>query len=174
MEIIDKPSPNFFLASNPIEAIVLHGTAGQLGSALGWLTNRNSGVSSNYLIGRNGKIFRLVAYYHNKRAWANGIVINPDPSIKWLQRAIRTRTNPNLITISIEHEAGDYEMKHAGRMSDAQWRSSQDLVKKLLADNNLIASSQTVIGHYQIDSKNKAYCPGVINVPAYIEKLLEN
>lgn len=173
MNIIDHPSPNYWNASNPIEAIVLHGTDGSLGSALGWLTNRKSGVSSNYLIGENGKIYRLVAYYQGKRAWANGVVINPDPAIKWLAEAVKDKLNPNLVTISIEHEASDYSMKHQGRMTDLQWRSSQDLVKKLLADNNLVASGQTVLGHYQIDSKNKSYCPGVINVPAYIEKLLE-
>jgi len=86
--------------------------------------------------------------------------------------AMKQGINPNLVTISIEHEASDYAMRHAGRLTDAAWRSSQDLVKKLLADCALVASNQTVIGHYQINSVDKSFCPGVINVPAYIEKLL--
>lgn len=172
MNIKDYPSPNYFEANNKIEAIVLHGTAGTGSSALSWLTNRKSGVSSNYLIMANGKIYRLVAYYENKRAWANGIVFNPDPNIKWLAQAVKDKVNPNLLTISIEHEATDYSMKHQGRLTDLQWRSSQDLVTKLLADNNLVASGQTVLGHYQLSAKDKSFCPGVINVPAYIEKLL--
>jgi len=173
MEIIDYPSPNFFISSKPIRAICLHGTAGDLPGALATLTNPRpdnpkAAVSSNYVVAEDGKIYRLVPWWMNRRAWANGIVINPDPNIKWLDQV----TNPNLVTISIEHVASNYAMRHQGRLTDAAWRSSQDLVKQLLHDCNLVASGQTVIGHYQIDSVNKSFCPGVINVPAYIEKLL--
>lgn len=177
MNIIDYPSPNYFNSSKKIKGIVLHGTAGNLAGALSTLTNPrpdNPGkaVSSNYCIDENGDIYRLVATWLHRRAFANGVVRNPDQNIKWLMEAVAAGINPNLITISIEHVASDYAMKHAGRLTDAAWRSSQELVKKLLADYNLPANTQTVIGHYQIDSVNKSFCPGVINVPAYVEKLL--
>jgi len=177
MEIIDYPSPNFFTSSKPIRAICLHGTAGDLAGALATLTNPrpdnpDAAVSSNYVVAEDGKIYRLVPWWMNRRSYANGIVRNPDRNIKWLLDAVAAGVNPNLITISIEHVASNYAMRHQGRLTDAAWRSSQDLVKQLLEENNLVASGQTVIGHYQIDSVNKSFCPGVINVPAYIEKLL--
>lgn len=171
MNIIDNPSPNYWWDNTPIKAIVLHGTAGSLLSAIGWLCNRKSGVSSNYLIGKNGKVFCLVNPYQGKRAWANGIVETSDRSIKWLNDAIANRINPNVETISIEHEANSWDMENNGRMTDAQWRASQDLVTQLLQDFGLPMTDQTVIGHFQISGKNKKYCPGVIFVPAYREQL---
>jgi hypothetical protein len=177
MNIIDYPSPNYFYSNLPIRAISLHGSAGNLAGALATLTNPRvdnpgAAVSSNYVIAENGDVYRLVAWWKNRRSYANGVVKNPDANIKWLVEAVGAEVNLNLLTISIEHVASDYAMKHAGRLTDAAWRSSQDLVKKLLADCKLVASDQTVIGHYQINSVDKSFCPGVINVPAYIEKLL--
>jgi len=176
MEIIDYPSPNFFTNGKSIKAVVLHGTAGPLNASLRVLTDPRDdepekAVSANYLIHTNGDIYRLVPWWIGRRAWANGIVKNPDEDIKWLMDCIKNKINPNLVTISIEHVASSSEMIKHGRMTDAQWSSSFNLVKKLLQQNGLKATNQTVIGHYQIDSVNKAYCPGVINIPAYINAL---
>lgn len=176
MQIIDYPSPNFFDSGEKIEAIVLHGTAGSLRASLGTLTNpRNDNpgkaVSSNYLIDTNGDIYRLVPWWLNRRAWANGVVNKPDTSINWLMQAIRNRKNPNLKTVSIEHVASSDNMIKRGRMTDKQWASSFWLVKNLLKEFKLEATNQTILGHYQIDSVNKAYCPGVIDIPAYINAL---
>lgn len=176
MNIIDYPSPNYWQANNPIQAICLHGTAGNLAGALATLTkprpdDPDKAVSANYTIAENGDIYRHVAWWLNRRSFANGIVNNPDQEIKWLMQAIARRINPNFLTISIEHVASDYAMKHAGRLTDAAWRSSQDLVKQLLKDCGLPANNQTIIGHRQINSVDKNFCPGVINVPAYIEVL---
>jgi hypothetical protein len=84
---------------------------------------------------------------------------------------VGARKNPNMMTISIEHVASYSNMISHGRMTDAQWSSSFWLVKQLLRDNGLTASEQTILGHYQIDLKNKPFCPGVINIPAYINAL---
>lgn len=176
MEIIDYPSPNFFTGGYKIKAIVLHGTAGPLKASLATLTNpRNDApekaVSSNYLIDTNGDIYRLVPWWLGRRAYANGKINNPDMSIKWLAACVGTRCNPNMFTISIEHVASAKAMYDHARMSDEQWQSSFNLVQKLLKECNLPASKETILGHYQIDSVNKAYCPGVINIPAYINAL---
>jgi N-acetylmuramoyl-L-alanine amidase len=176
MKIIDYPSPNYFTNGLRIKAIVLHGTAGPLNASLAVLTDpRNDkpelAVSSNYLIDTNGDIYRLVSWWNGKRAYANGIINNPDEEIKWLMACIGTRVNPNMCTISIEHVASAQAMRDHERMTDAQWSSSFGLVKTLLKDCGLEANKQTVLGHYQIDSVNKAYCPGVINIPAYINAL---
>lgn len=176
MRIIDYPSPNYFTGGMRIKAIVLHGTSGPLRASLDTLTNpRNDkpelAVSSNYLIDTNGDIYRLVPWWEGKRAYANGIIHNPDERIRWLMACIGSRANPNMMTISIEHVASKSDMINHNRMTDKQWRSSFDLVKKLLKDCGLTASYETVLGHYQIDSVNKPFCPGIINIPAYINAL---
>jgi N-acetylmuramoyl-L-alanine amidase len=176
MEIIDYPSPNFFTGGDKIQGIVLHGTAGPLKASLAVLTNPRVdkpelAVSSNYLIDTNGDIYRLVPWWLGRRAYANGIINQPDMSVKWLAACVGARKNPNMMTISIEHVASYSNMISHGRMTDAQWNSSFELVKQLLRDNGLTASEQTILGHYQIDLKNKPFCPGVINIPAYINAL---
>jgi N-acetylmuramoyl-L-alanine amidase len=176
VKIIDYPSDNYFTNGMRIKAIVLHGTSGPLGASLATLTNpRNDApekaVSSNYLIDRNGDIYRLVPWWEGKRAYANGIINQPDMGVKWLAACVGTRCNPNMMTISIEHVASYNEMINHGRMPNEQWSSSFNLVKQLLKDCGLVASNQTILGHYQIDSKDKPFCPGVINIPAYINAL---
>lgn len=176
MNIIDYPSPNYFTGGMRIHAIVLHGTDGPLKASLDTLTNPRpdapeKAVSSNYLIDTNGDIYRLVPWWKGYRAYANGIMNHIDTSIKWLNACVGTRCNPNMFTISIEHVASGFDMINHNRMTDKQWASSFMLVKQLLKDCNLPANSQTILGHYQIDSVNKAYCPGVINIPAYINAL---
>lgn len=176
MKIIDYPSENYFSNGMRIKAIVLHGTAGPLQASLDTLTNPRTdapekAVSSNYLIDRNGDIYRLVPWWLGRRAYANGIINQPDMSVKWLASCIGTRCNPNMMTISIEHVALPQQMYSHARMTDEQWASSFNLVKQLLKDCGLGANNQTILGHYQIDSVNKAYCPGVINIPAYINAL---
>jgi N-acetyl-anhydromuramyl-L-alanine amidase AmpD len=176
MQIVDHPSPNWFASFEPIQAIVLHGTAGPLGASLATLTNPrvdnpDKAVSAHYVIDTSGVIYRLVSYWKGQRAWANGKINRPDKSLKWLAECVRYNLNPNLVTISIEHVATSSDMIHRGRMTDAQFAASQLLVKTLLRENKLEATAQTVVGHNQIDSVNKGYCPGVINVPAYINAL---
>jgi N-acetyl-anhydromuramyl-L-alanine amidase AmpD len=179
MEIIDYPSPNYFdNVSSKIQAIVLHGTAGSLSSALAELTNPkaynpDARVSSNYVIGRNGSIYRLVAYWQGKRAWANGILNRPDSTIDWLMECAARGLNPNKFTISIEHEAasGDMLAHNYSSMPKAQLASSKELVRTLLGYNGLIADHNSIIGHNQIDSVSRAFCPGVINIPEYIANL---
>lgn len=176
MKIIDYPSPNFFLAGNPIKAICLHGTAGPLQASLDILTRARPdrpelAVSSHYLIDINGDIYRLLKWWKNQRSFANGIVKLPDKNIGWLIAAVAAGINPNLITISIEHVASSTQMKNHSSMTDAQFNSSIALVTQLLKDCKLPISNQTIIGHNQINSIDKVYCPGVIDIPAYIEVL---
>ncbi len=179
MEIIDYPSPNFFSSGGlPIRALVLHGTAGSWQSALAELTdpkpNNPAGrVSSNYLITKDGRIYRLVAYWQGKRAWANGNINNPDPLISWLLDFKKRGVNPNQATISIEHEASTSEMLSHSDMPHLQRLRSLWLCAKLLRDNHLQPGYETVIGHNQLDSVTRSACPGVISIPAWINQLKE-
>lgn len=176
MKIIDYPSPNFFLAANPIKAVCLHGTAGPLQASLDVLTRARpdrpeQAVSSHYVIDTNGDIYRLLKFWKNQRSFANGVVKLPDKNIGWLIAAVAAGVNPNLLTISIEHVASSAQMIGHASMPDAQFNSSVSLVTQLLKDCRLPISGQTVIGHRQVNSIDKAYCPGVVDIPAYIEVL---
>jgi N-acetyl-anhydromuramyl-L-alanine amidase AmpD len=178
MVIIDYPSPNYFSSGAlPIKAIVLHGTAGGAAGALQELTNSkpnnpDARVSSNYLISTGGKIYRLVPWWTGRRAWANGLINNPDRSIAWLMMCQRNGINPNLCTLSIEHEAASADMIARRSMPAAQLASSLELIRKLLKDTGLLrANQQTILGHYQIDGATRQNCPGVISIPEYISQL---
>lgn len=176
MKITLLPSPNFDYSNQPIKAIVLHGTSGPLWASINWLRNpqlsgKYGRVSSNYVISKAGEVFMLVDWRARRRAYANGIVNSYDKRITWLRSALQAGVSPNYVTISIEHEADYDEMINGASMPDAQFNASTELVITLLRENNLAIGPQTVNGHYQIDGWNKPHCPGVINVPAYIEVL---
>lgn len=173
MKFIDLPSGNYWSDSQPVKAICLHGTAGPAGASLGWLRNPKSEVSSNFLINKQGQIFRLVNPELGRKAWANGIVEDPDPSLGWLAQAIKDKTKINLVTWSIEHEATGDEMRWGKSMTDPQFNSSIELTVYLLKLAGLKANHETIVGHCQISSRQKATCPGVIFVPAYLEVLLK-
>lgn len=43
-----------------IDCVVLHATAGGLSGTLGWFTNPNSGVSSHYVVAKDGDVYQMV------------------------------------------------------------------------------------------------------------------
>ena len=69
--MIETPSPNFDARKLPITMVVLHYTGmADAASAIGWLTNPESKVSSHYLIAEDGQVVRMVA--EDQRAWHAG------------------------------------------------------------------------------------------------------
>lgn len=73
MDVTDFPSPNYGQRKGGVgvELIVLHYTAmGECQAALDRMCDKETEVSSHYLIDRNGKLFRLVD--EEKRAWHAG------------------------------------------------------------------------------------------------------
>lgn len=178
MRFIDMESPNYWVDASPVQAIVLHGTAGALAGAISTLRNPrvdkpSLAVSANFVVSKAGNIYRLVDPEKSRKAWANGVVENFDKSIAWLVQAVAQKRNINRITWSIEHEATESEMRKRASMPDAQFNSSIDLTAYLLVLAGLKISNQTVIGHYQISGTIKYNCPGVIFPPAYVEVLKE-
>jgi N-acetyl-anhydromuramyl-L-alanine amidase AmpD len=183
MRVVKVPSPNFFepseMRDNKIRAVVLHGTASRSASAaVDWLrnpqlNNPGSAVSANYVVSKAGVVYELVPWQGGLRAWANGIVENHDTSITWLNEAVKTKTNPNWITVSIEHEATQFEMVNRAPMTHAQFNASIDLTASLLKGLGLQACHETIISHSQISGVRKYDCPGVIFIPAYREVLVK-
>lgn len=177
MGFIDLPSPNYWKANNPIEAVCLHGSAGPAGPSIDWLRNPRAdnpaaAVSANYFVDKRGIITLLVDWQAGRRSWANGLVENFDRSIGWLVEAVKNKVNPNLVTVSIEHEALACEMERHASMTDAQFNSSIELTAYILKAAGLKANHQTIIGHNQISGTKKFNCPGVIFPPAYTEVLI--
>ncbi|HEX2763650.1 MAG TPA: N-acetylmuramoyl-L-alanine amidase [Allosphingosinicella sp.] len=69
--IIEAPSPNFDERRLPVTMLVLHYTGMEdAASAIDWLRNPASKVSSHYVVSEDGQILRLVP--EEKRAWHAG------------------------------------------------------------------------------------------------------
>lgn len=156
-KIINDPSPNQngYGGTRRIDAIVWHITQG-IGSR-GWLKSAVSKASSNYVIERDGGIYCLVD--PTRDAWANGQVQNPDrgnPLIaKWLAEGV----NFNQRTISIEHE-GFTSNNKGGSLTAAQVASTIALTAWLCATYGIAPDQTHILGHYEVDSVDRPYCPG--------------
>ena len=142
-----NPSPNFSSRDGrKIIAIVDHITQGAFPGCLDWLRNPVSQASATYIVTKTGRIIQLVK--EGDKAWANGIVNKPN----W---SLYDGTNPNLYTLSIEHEGQSGEP-----LTEAQYQSTLFLHKELTLKYGIPIDTDHIIGHYRIDSVNKANCPG--------------
>ena len=133
-------------AGNTPCAIVDHITSGSYPGCLKWMQNPISQASATYLVLKDGRILQLVK--ERDKAWANGIVNKPN----W---SLYSGFNPNLYTISIEHEGMSGDV-----MPDAQYQSSLWLHKDIIARWKMPIDENHIIGHYRINSVDKANCPG--------------
>ena len=141
------PSPNFSSRDGrKIIAIVNHVTAGAFPGCLSWLQNPIAQASAHYIVTKTGRIIQLVK--EGDKAWANGIVNKPN----W---SLYDGTNPNLYTLSIEHEGQSGEP-----LTEAQYQSSLFLHKELTLKYGIPIDTGHIIGHYRIDSVNRPNCPG--------------
>lgn len=114
--ITSHASPNHSSRNGtPISMLVLHATVGSGASALAWLTNPASRVSSHYLIFKSGTIYRLVdddrAAWHAGRSNWHGV------------------TDVNAVSLSIE-----LENRNDGKdvYPPAQLNSCRDLCRALI------------------------------------------
>jgi N-acetylmuramoyl-L-alanine amidase len=181
-------SPNYYDAnptSRPVKAVVIHATVGEFGGSLSWLTSAGSGASSSYLQDRPGNLYCLVDPYKNRRSWANGVLESPDTSRDVIAWCMKNGVNPNLVTVSIEHTATKAEMEAGAGIFQRQpqlistltptaEQNSLLLTAQLCLDLKLgVPTAQNVLPHRAFMRYSKAICPGVINMPRYIEKAAE-
>lgn len=99
MNIIWKPSPNFFSNTGKKDVVVIHKTLGLMPGTLQWLTTKVSQVSSHFLITKKGVIYQLVK--EKDGAWHAGK--EQSPSQRWLAFD-KSGVNNNRYTIGIEFE----------------------------------------------------------------------
>ena len=176
LQINQAPSPNYWPYNLGYKLIVCHGTASGDGdqaalNAEGWLRNPQAQASSNYVIWESGRIDCLVDPYKGFSAWANGIVNSPDWNNPIISQILHGGSNVNCFSISIEHVAASDSMIAHRTMPAAQQQASQALILQLAQDFHIPLDRTHIVGHYQIDSINRANCPGVINLDTYVPVL---
>ena len=137
-----------------IEAISNHISDGSFEGDIAWLTKRGSGAGSNYYIGKDGALYELAA--PEDATWTNGPWGNPNLSnpliASWYNAT--PRINPNTRTISKEFEGKPHD-----RLTVAQIKTSNHLDAWLSETYGIKLDRTHYIGHYEIDSINRAYCP---------------
>ena len=152
-EIIWQPSPNFRPGRSGWQPLVIvsHITDGPYPGCLHWLTNphRYPLSSAHYLINRAGRIYQLVR--DEDTAWGNGVVNRPSSALVLNHPGV----NPNLYSLSIEHEGTPWEP-----LTEAQTLATIWLHEQLCTRWEIPRSRNYLLGHHEIDSVNRANCPG--------------
>lgn len=160
------PSPNKWdgrIGRKPAY-IIIHGTAGgNNGSSATYLCQPSTQASAHYVITQSGRIYQLVD--EEASAWGNGIISGPAGTggdgvhhDSWWT----LDTNPNLVTISIEHEKPDDQ--NATPLTQAQMLASFALVARICQRWNIpmrkADASGGITGHFSIDPVSRSHCPG--------------
>lgn len=153
MNIIQKPSPNFFSRDgNPVKFVCVHIMDGSLSGTDDWFTHGSVGtpnaVSSHYGIGLNGEIHQYVQ--ENMGAWTNGIVNKPTAQVV----IDNPNVNQNKISVTIENEG-----TNLANAPEAQLNALANLIKDICTRYNLPIDRYHIIGHQEVDNVKKPYCP---------------
>lgn len=148
-------SPNFSERNHGVEGIVVHVTGGGTCAGIAsWFANKDSKVSSHFTVCKDGTVLQHVDTAF--AAWHVGIVNKPNrdnPLIaNWLNRGV----NPNRPTLGIEVQLAVGEV--LGDYPHMLW-SFDELLLWAVYTFNLPADRVHVIGHFEIDSVNRAVDP---------------
>jgi N-acetyl-anhydromuramyl-L-alanine amidase AmpD len=135
-------------------AIVDHIMAGSLSGTDAWFNSAgNDGTSAHFGVGKNGEIHQYVNLGDVSRH-AGNVRNSTWPLLKY-GNISGSPINPNWYTVGIEHEG------HPGEeFPEAQYQATLQLHRWLIEEMGIVPGSDTIIGHYRIDSVNKANCPG--------------
>lgn len=161
MNIIAKWSPNFGYpqgshgrSGNLLVAICDHIAAGTAAGLDATFLNPASEVSAHYGVMKDGSVHRYVR--DEDAAYGAGILNHPDTSLPWLPPlAPSTGRLVNQRVISIEHEGNSGDA-----LTDAQFAATVELHRTLIAKWSIPVDRDHIIGHYRLDSVNRAGCPG--------------
>ncbi len=136
-----------------VTAIVDHIMQGWRAGMHAYLADPNKN-SANFSVYRDGSVEQHVPI--SDAAWCNGQMNAPNLAIPWIKRCWEQHINPNLVTVSIEHEG-----MTGIPLTEPQIVASIELHEYILSQvPSLIPDAQHIVGHYQIDSVNKPFCPG--------------
>ena len=138
--------------------ICWHIADGSYNGTISWETDKDSKVSSHFVLGKNGEVAQIVPL--NMAAWTQGGIRNPThPYVK-----SHPSVNPNQYCVSIECEGFWKDTK--GKLTDAQFNSAVDLTKhivsevKKLYNIDIPIDREHMIGHCEINTVTRSHCPG--------------
>lgn len=154
--MLKKPVPNFTKdrAGNKPEVIVIH--VGEGSQQVIYDTFLNEQKSSHYCVSATGEVWQFVE--ETDTAWGNGVVKNPTNQIV----LSRPNVNPNLYTISIEHEGFG-----TSDFTDSQYSSTALLVRGICTRWGIPMDRIHIIRHNEI--RVDKTCPGVANVDKLVD-----
>lgn len=136
------------------DMIVIHATEGGRDSVIQTFQDTSIPKSTHFMVCKTGEIVQFVATINT--AFGNGIQVNPtDPTV--VARDQQSDSNPNLYTISIEHELMKGEIPTV-----AQYAASAALLKFLSEKWNIPLDTKHIIPHHAIDAAKT--CPDGVNI----------
>lgn len=156
-------SGNFDKARNGqrVKAVVLHIGEGPLTAFFPTFNNPARKASSHFTVGKKGEIEQYVSIndtaFGNGLRWDNGIWRNPRGiEVKPAWKGLIPAVNPNLYTISIEHEGFFGEP-----WTEPMYLANLKLLQWIRGETNLVyALDDTLIGHKDFDNIDRPNCPG--------------
>jgi N-acetyl-anhydromuramyl-L-alanine amidase AmpD len=144
-----------------VNAVVLHIADGQLAGVFPTFNDPTSLKSAHFCIGKNGEIEQYVSIndtaYGNGLRWQNGLWFNQrgiqvNPS--W--QDIIARVNPNLYTISIEHEGKPEDL-----WTSAMYGANNRVLRWIAGETGVqYVVHHTLVGHNEINPVDRPNCPG--------------
>ncbi|MDQ3539965.1 MAG: N-acetylmuramoyl-L-alanine amidase [Chloroflexota bacterium] len=135
-----------------------HIATGTKESNLNWLTSSHEDAPScNYYIDKRGEITEIVPYQH--APWTNGWkddgrASKPDLSNPVVKYCYDNRISPNVVCVTIEHEG-----EARDTLTSAQIDANCRLKAWVSQETGISLDRAHMLGHYQIDSVNRPYCP---------------
>jgi len=142
--------------------IVNHISEGSASSCINWFTTPNNKVSStHFLVGKDGSIYQFVPI--EEMAWGNGLKSEGIKSSK-LKIIKEKEVNPNLFSVSIEHEGIYHETK--GALTKEQLDATiwlHGYIIQYVKDRyqtEIPINRDHILGHSDIDPTRKPHCPG--------------
>ena len=145
------------------EMIVNHISEGSISSMISWFTSPNNNQSSAHFgVSKKGEIYQFVKI--EDCAWANGLTSGIENATSELVLKKGKDVSPNWYSVSIEHEGVWAETK--GALTPEQLEATKMLHKYIIAyvkdkyGYEIEPSRKTIVGHFEIDKKERPNCPG--------------
>ncbi len=144
-----------------VRAVVVHIAAGPLSAVFPTFNDPTRKASAHFCVGKDGTIEQYVSVndtaYANGLAWKDNQWHNPrGKPVKPTWQDLSPPVNPNLYTLSIEHEGYP-----ADPWTPAMYDANNRLLLWLAEQFDLTyVPHRTLIGHLEIDPLDKADCPG--------------
>jgi hypothetical protein len=149
----------FWIGNEGRKAVVMHVVAGSYRSCI--QTFQGGKKSAHFVIAKDGRIAQFVSI--NDSAWANGLSYIGNrwmsPEQHWVSPSwadLAPPTNPNLVTISVEHEG-----QSSDPWTDAMFDANTRLLQWIGGETGLVyVPTRTLIGHNELSPVDRPNCPG--------------